>query len=144
MNIGGRPNEKRFCRLLTLQNSWSQTNLPPSQTFHRTSLPFWDSTGKRYIYNLVTKERLCDKPNLSTLSKTLEAMKIHASTNGVSTIAISKLGCALDQMNWQEVVKLLHDIFVYADVQIVVKTLEEMESTQCPLKPTLSSILTMR
>ena len=52
-------------------------------------------------------------------------MKIHASTNGVSTIAIPKLGCGLDQMIWQEIVKLLRDIFVYADVQIVVYTLEE-------------------
>ena len=52
-------------------------------------------------------------------------MKIHASTNGVSTIAIPKLSCGLDQMNWQEVVKLLRDIFAYADVQIVVYTLEE-------------------
>ena len=52
-------------------------------------------------------------------------MKIHASTNGVSTIAIPKLGCGLDQMNWQEVVKLLRDIFANADVQIVVYTLEE-------------------
>ena len=86
---------------------------------------FWDSTGKRYIYNLVTKERFCDKPNLSTLSKTLEAMKIHAGRNGVSTIAIPKLGSGLDQINWQEVVKFLRDIFAYADVQIVVYTLEE-------------------
>ena len=78
--------------------------------------PFWDATGKRYIYNLVTKERF---------SKTLEAMKIHASTNGVPTIAIPKPGCGLDQMNWQEVVKLLRDIFAYADVQILVYTLEE-------------------
>ena len=52
-------------------------------------------------------------------------MKIHAGTNGVSTIAIPKLGCALDQMNWQEMVKLLLDVFGYADVQIVVYTLEE-------------------
>ena len=34
--------------------------------------PFLDSTRKRYIYNLVTKERYCDKSNLPTLSKTLE------------------------------------------------------------------------
>ena len=32
---------------------------------------------------------------------------------------------ALDQMIWQEVVKLLRDIFAYADIQIVVYTLEE-------------------
>ena len=87
--------------------------------------PFWDSTGKRYIYNFVTKERFYDKPNLSALSKTLEATRIHASTNGRCTVAIPKLGCGLDQMNWQEVVKLLRDIFVSADVQIVVYTLEE-------------------
>ena len=86
---------------------------------------FWDTTGKRYIYNLVTKKRFCDKPNLSTLSKTLEAMKIHASTNGVSTIAIPKFGWGFDQMNWEEVVKLLQNIFAYADVQIVVYTLED-------------------
>ena len=86
---------------------------------------FWDSSGKRYIYNFVTKEKFYDKPNLSTLSKTFEAMKVHASMNGVSTIAIPKLGCGLDQMNWQEVVKLLPDIFTHADVQLVVYTPEE-------------------
>ena len=87
--------------------------------------PFWDSTGKRCIYNLVTEERFYDKLNLSTVSKTLEGLKIHATTNGVSTIAITKLGCGLDQSNWQEVVKLLRDIFAYFDVRIVVYTLEE-------------------
>ena len=64
--------------------------------------PFWDSTGKRYNYNFVTKERFCEKTDLSTLSKSLETMKIHACMNGVSTTAIPKLGCALDQMNCQE------------------------------------------
>ena len=59
------------------------------------------------------------------LSKTLEAIKIRASTNGVSTITILKLGSGLDQMNWQEGVKLLRDIFAHALVQIVVYTLEE-------------------
>ena len=87
--------------------------------------PFWDSTGKRSVYNLLTKERFCDKPNLSTLTKTLEALKIHASMNGVSTIAIPELGCELVQLNWQEVVILLRDVPACSDVQLVVYTLEE-------------------
>ena len=86
--------------------------------------PFWDSTSRRYIYNLVTKERFFDKPDLTTLLTTLEAMKSHATMNGVSTIAIPKIGCGLDQMNWQEVVKLLRDVFAYSDVHVVVFTLE--------------------
>ena len=86
---------------------------------------FWDSIGNRYIYNLGTKERFCVKPKLSTLSKTLEAMKFHASMNGISTIAIPKLGCGPNQKNQQEDVKLLQVIFAYADVQLVVYTFEE-------------------
>ena len=54
-------------------------------------------------------------------------MKIHASTNGFSTFAITKLSCGLDQTNWPEIVKLLRDIFAYADVQIEVYTLGENE-----------------
>ena len=52
-------------------------------------------------------------------------MKIHASTNTVSTNAIPKHNCGVDQLKWQEVVKLLHDIFAYADVQIVVYPFEQ-------------------
>ena len=36
--------------------------------------PFWDSTGKRYIYNLVTKESFYAKPDLSKLSRTLDVV----------------------------------------------------------------------
>ena len=51
-------------------------------------------------------------------------MKSHAGMHGVSTIAIPKIGCGLDQMNWQEVVKLLRDVFAYSDIHVVVYTLE--------------------
>ena len=98
---------KGFADLLSHRFPGLRSTCRKAKLFMGQVFPFWDSTGKRYIYNLGTKERFYDKPNLSTLSKTLEAMKIYASMNGVSTIAIRKLGCGLDQMNWQEVVKLL-------------------------------------
>ena len=72
----------------------------------------------------MTKERFYDKPDLPTLPTTLEAMKSHAGMNGISTIAIPKIGCGLYQMNWQEVVKLLRDVFAYSDIHVVVYTLE--------------------
>ena len=116
---------KVFADFLSHRISGLRSTCRKAKLFLGQVLAFWDSTGKRYIYNLVAKESFCDKPNLSALSKTLEAIKSHASMNGVPTIAIPKLGCGLDQMNWQEVVKLLQDIFTYADVQIVVYSLEE-------------------
>ena len=51
-------------------------------------------------------------------------MKSHAAMHRVSTIAIPKKGCRLDQMNWQKVVKLLRDVFAYSDIHVVVYTLE--------------------
>ena len=103
-----------------LRDTCRRTKLSSGQTF-----PFWDPAGTRYIYNLVKKTRFSEKPNLPTLSLTLQEMKYHARLYGISTIAIRKIGCGLDQMNWQEVVQLLRDVFAYSNIRIVVYTLEE-------------------
>ena len=52
-------------------------------------------------------------------------MQAHATMQGVSTSGIPKIGCDLDQMNRQDVVKLLRDIFAYSEIQIVVYSLDE-------------------
>ena len=49
----------------------------------------------------------------------------HARFFGISTIAIPKIGCGLDRMNWQEVVKFSGDIFAYSNIRKTVYTLEE-------------------
>ena len=95
-------------RILGLQDTCRRTKLLSGQTF-----PFWDHVGNRYIYNVVTKTNCFEKHNLPTLSLTLEEMKSHARLHGISAIAIPMIGCGLDQMNWQEVEKLLRDIFAY-------------------------------
>ena len=66
-----------------------------------------------------------DTPDLPTLCRTPEAMKIHPSLNGVSTVAIPTIGRRLNQMALAQVVKILRDIFAYADIQIVVCTVEK-------------------
>ena len=73
----------------------------------------------------MTKENYSDKPDLQTLATTLQNMQAHATKHGVSTIAIPKIGCGLDQKNWQDVVKLLRNIFAYSDIQTVVYSLDE-------------------
>ena len=107
-------------RVPRLRKTCRRANLLKDQVF-----PFWDSSSRRYIYNLVTKEKYSDKTDLQTLATTLQSMQSHATMHGVSTIAIAKIGCGLDQMNWQDVVKLLRDIFAYSDVQIVVYSLDK-------------------
>ena len=45
--------------------------------------------------------------------------------HGVSTIAIPKIGCRLDWMNWQNLFKLLRKVFAYSELQIVVYLLDQ-------------------
>ena len=106
-------------KILGLRPTCKKAKLRMGQVF-----PFWHSTGRRYFYNLVTKQRFFDKPDLSNLLTTLETVKSHAAMHGMSTIAIPKIGCGLDQMNWQEFLKLLRDVFAYSDIHVVVYTLE--------------------
>ena len=86
---------------------------------------FCDSSSRRYIYNLVTEEKYSDKADLPTLATTLENMQAHATMHGVSTIAMPKIGCGLDQMNWQDLFKILGNVFASSDIQIVVYSLDE-------------------
>ena len=73
----------------------------------------------------MTKEKCSDKPDLQTLATTLQNMQAHATMHGVSTIAITKIGCGLDQLNSQDVFKLPRNIFAYSEIPIVVYSLDE-------------------
>ena len=116
---------KRFAQFLServprLRTTCRRDNLLQDQIF-----PLWDSSSRRYIYNLLTKEKYSDKPDLQTLAITLQKMQAHATMHGASRIAIPKIGCGLVQMNWHDVVKLLRNIFAYSEIQIVVYSLDE-------------------
>ena len=50
-------------RVPRLRRTCRQTNL-----FKDQFIPFWDSLSRRYSYNLVTKEKNSDKPDLQTLA----------------------------------------------------------------------------
>ena len=47
-------------------------------------------------------------------------MQARATMRAVSTIAVPKTGCGVDQMNWQDVEKLIRNIFAYSNLQILV------------------------
>ena len=87
------PRLKRVCR---------RANLLKDQAF-----AYWDPSPKRFKYNLVTKEKYTDKPNLSTLATTLHNMQAQATMHKVSAIVTPKIGYGLNQINWQNVIKLL-------------------------------------
>ncbi|KGL79430.1 O-acetyl-ADP-ribose deacetylase 1, partial [Tinamus guttatus] len=77
----------------------------------------------RYIYYLITKEKVSHKPTYETMRKSLEAMKSHCLSNGVTDISMPRIGCGLDGLDWNKVSEILGEVFEDTDIKITVYTL---------------------
>lgn len=63
------------------------------------------------IFNLVTKNKYWNKPTLDNLNKTLLILKDQMDVAKIKKIAMPKIGCGLDRLQWDEVEDLLKNIF---------------------------------
>ena len=80
---------------------------------------------ERYIYNLVTKEKYFEKPTMTTLRNSLTEMQKHMQKKGVEGVAMPRIGCGLDLLQWRQVKQLLEEVFKNSESNIVVYTREE-------------------
>ncbi|XP_011195577.2 ADP-ribose glycohydrolase OARD1 [Zeugodacus cucurbitae] len=74
----------------------------------------------RFIYYLVTKQSSWGKPTYQTLNDSLLAMKTHMLTNGIDKLAIPRIGCGLDGLDWHKVKDMLQDVFKDTTTEIIV------------------------
>lgn len=79
------------------------------------------------IFNLVTKSRYFEKPTYDTLKHTLEDMKQQCDKYGIKRLAMPRIGCGLDRLNWDMVKKIIKEIFTDTDIEIVVYYLSKQE-----------------
>ncbi|CAF2555787.1 unnamed protein product [Rotaria sp. Silwood2] len=77
----------------------------------------------RCIFNLVTKERYYYKPTMATLESSLRVMRDLCIENKIHHLAMPRIGCGLDKLNWNEVSKLIQDIFKEDDIEIMIYTI---------------------
>lgn len=68
-------------------------------------------------FNLVTKKRCFEKPTLWSMEQALNDMKRICEAK---KIAMPKIGCGLDKLQWSDVEPLIRDIFTDTDVEILV------------------------
>ena len=83
--------------------------------------------NNKFIYNLVTKENYYDKPTYESLEQSLVFMRNHAIEHNVQKIAMPKIGCGLDKLNWDAVSELIKKVFCETNIKIIVKIVEEFE-----------------
>lgn len=75
------------------------------------------------VYNLVTKERYYKKPTLETLGSALLDLRRHIEERGITRLAMPRIGCGLDRLNWDDVRELILETFKNTRVDILVYTL---------------------
>ena len=79
-----------------------------------------DSLPIDNVFNLVTKNKCWHKPTYESMRESLEMMREQMEFLDVDRLAIPKIGCGLDRLNWDQVYDIICEVFEDMDVEIVV------------------------
>ena len=74
------------------------------------------------VYNLITKANHYEKPTIDTIETTPLAMRDHALGLNFCCIAMPKIACGLDGMDWREISFLIEQTFKNSGITIYVYT----------------------
>ncbi|KAK4877182.1 hypothetical protein RN001_009688 [Aquatica leii] len=75
---------------------------------------------RRFVFYLVTKKYSRSKPLYKNLWRTLWNLKREMEIHKIKELAVPKLGCGLDQLDWRTVRNMLEVVFRGTDVQVLV------------------------
>ncbi|XP_066149850.1 biorientation of chromosomes in cell division protein 1-like 1 isoform X2 [Euwallacea fornicatus] len=89
-----------------------------------------DDKANRYVYYLITKRESTAKPTYLSLWKSLWKMRQHFRENDVKKVAVPRLGCGLDRLEWDKVKSMLECLFKDMDIEIRVCSLQQSEQVE--------------
>lgn len=81
---------------------------------------------ERYIYYLITKKLSNGKPTYHTLWSSLKKLQQHIEQKEVKKLAIPRIGCGLDRLEWSTVKRMLEFIFQNTNVEITVCNFQQV------------------
>lgn len=114
----GRGIVVEFNRRFNMKNILTQKYFPDSLIKYQRNHGYCIREGK--VLNLITKERYYNKPTLNSLKNALEDMKKICIREKILKIAMPKIGCGLDKLNWMDVKQLLFETFQDTGIEIFV------------------------
>jgi O-acetyl-ADP-ribose deacetylase (regulator of RNase III) len=101
-----------------IQELFMQRILPGGVAILERDVEIDGEWRKRFIYNLVTKTRYHDKPELYVLLGCLYEMRKHARDHGLTMICLPRIGAGLDQLKWADVYAALNEVFGNTEIYI--------------------------
>lgn len=72
------------------------------------------------VFNLVAKAHHYDKPTYESLCSALLDMRHQCKALGVTHLAMPKIGCGLDRLDWDKVSAMIKEVFDDLDIDILV------------------------
>lgn len=72
------------------------------------------------VYNLVTKDKYFNKPTYASLANSLALMRSYMLNSGLYKVAMPKIGCGLDRLDWDKVKVIIESVFGDTDIMIVI------------------------
>lgn len=75
------------------------------------------------VFNLITKNKYWQKPTYISLENSLKDMATSCKLFNVKILAMPRIACGLDKLNWKKVRVMLEDIFKDLDITIYVYVL---------------------
>ena len=79
--------------------------------------------GENLIFNMVTKKNYWGKPTYITITKCIEEMAMLCRENNIKYLALPKIGCGLDRLQWAKVKEIIKENFKDLDIEIEVRYL---------------------
>ena len=76
------------------------------------------------VFNLVTKNRWYHKPTYDALKRSLIDMREQCRELHIQFIAMPKIGCGLDRLDWNVVESIISSVFADTDIIITIYTLD--------------------
>ena len=76
--------------------------------------------GNRFIFYLVTKKRYYNLPTYENVERSLICLREFCTKHTVTNIAMPKIGCGLDKLQWGKVNAILKRVFKDTHITITV------------------------
>ena len=80
------------------------------------------------IFYLVTKPKYYHKPSYRSLEESLRNLRDLCQRFSVSELAMPKIGCGFDQLDWKIVSRMIDQVFDNSQIKLTVYLFEEKET----------------
>lgn len=81
------------------------------------------SLYRNKVFNLITKNKYWQKPTYISLENSLKDMAITCKEFNIKILAMPRIACGLDKLNWNRVKAMLEEVFKDLDITIYVYVL---------------------